>query len=185
MFFHQSSSSCSNLMLKGRNRSFIKFYQTRPSLILEFSEKFPVDMNSGEFGRSEGLAPATGGPFGWLRKLASGVIPPKSLTIGIEPEWSIGAALKNKTLINFILNMSKKLFCTWRIERHARWWMSREEWRLVRMERRPTVAEIKFITSKIRKSWFVETAGWKVHREASHLPWSPEKWTSSHARELL
>lgn len=62
--------------------------------MLEDSEKLPVDMNSGELGRSEGLAPATGGPLGWLRKLASGVIPPKSFTIGIEPEWSIGAVCR-------------------------------------------------------------------------------------------
>ncbi len=32
--------------------------------MLEDSEKFPVDINSGEFGRSEGFAPATGGPLG-------------------------------------------------------------------------------------------------------------------------
>lgn len=72
-----------------------QYYQTKPSLILDDSEKLPVDMNSGEPGRSDvfGLAPATGG-FGWFRKLASGVIPLKSFTIGIEPGWSKGPNLK-------------------------------------------------------------------------------------------
>lgn len=56
------------------------------------SEKLPaVDMNSGDPLRSDGLAPPVmGGPLGWLRKLASGVMP-NSLTMpGIAPGWSMG-----------------------------------------------------------------------------------------------
>lgn len=56
------------------------------------SEKLPaVDMNSGDPPRSEGFAPPViGGPLGWFKKLASGVIENSFTIPGIDPGWSIG-----------------------------------------------------------------------------------------------
>lgn len=65
------------------------------------SEKFPAeDMNSGDPLRSEGFdPPVMGGPLGWFRKLASGVIPNSFTIPGIDPGWSIGPP-KRKWAVN-------------------------------------------------------------------------------------
>lgn len=51
------------------------------------SEKLPaVDMNSGDPLRSDGFAPPViGGPLGWFKKLASGVMPNSFTMPGIAP----------------------------------------------------------------------------------------------------
>lgn len=56
------------------------------------SEKLPaVDINSGDPPLSDGFVPPViGGPLGWFKKLASGVIPNSFTIPGIDPGWSIG-----------------------------------------------------------------------------------------------
>lgn len=64
-------------------------------------------MNSGEPLRSDGFAPPViGGPLGWFRKLASGVIP-NSLTMpGIAPGWSMGPPEREPLKRNAVINLS-------------------------------------------------------------------------------
>ena len=82
-----------------------------------------------------------------------------------------------------------EVFCTLTgtAERHracAR--VSTEEWRVVRMERGPTVPEVELtVRGKVRKAGLVQPAGRQVHREAAHLPGAAEERTAAHAGQLL
>lgn len=65
--------------------------------------------------------------------------------------------------------------------------MAREERPVVRMEGRPTVAELELAVGEIRKAGrpVVQAAGRQVHREAAHLAGAAEERTASHAGQLL
>lgn len=87
----------------------INFYQTRPSLMFDDSEKFPVFvMNSGDPLRSDGFPETpSGGPLGWFMKFASGFMT-KSLTM--PPIWlgcSICPPVEEKTTLKLRFNSIK------------------------------------------------------------------------------
>lgn len=66
-------------------------------------------MNSGDPLRSDGLAPVIGGPFGWFKKLASGVIP-KSFTIPKCNKKLVSTSLTNKHLSKYYQVRWRKAF---------------------------------------------------------------------------